>query len=169
MSVNSPHESVKDIAVDVWKHNRAFAIALLVVVAAAIFWLWQKRQAATMTAPTASAPQSPIGPGGTFMTTYETVTMTTPPQIPPPISIPPIPTPKPPVPGPPGRPTWLPMIPNGARVIQGWNGLPYGWQAPGSKVINGLNPPPGTRIWQGSQGRWWYAVPGGAQQLLTTS
>lgn len=168
--MNAPHEGVKDIALDIWKNNRAFAIALIVVAAAAGFWLWQKRRAATMVAPTTGAPMQPLGPGGSFINTYETTTITNPAPpmmpVPPPISIPPIPTPH--APGG-GRPAWLPAIPNGSRLIQSWGGLPWGWQAPGSKTINGLNPPPGTKIWQGSQGRWWYAIPGGAQQLLTTN
>ena len=142
-----------------WARNKPLAIALLVVIAAVIYFMYTKAKSAIV-APVAAAPTSAVGPGGTFTNTYDTTT----------VNNPALPIPSKPSPIPPIAPlTWLPKIPNGSKLIPNWGGLPWGWQAPNSKVVNGLNPPAGTRIWQGSAGRWWYAVPGGPQTLLTTS
>ncbi len=143
------------------KNHKPLALALVIVLAVVGYALYKKAQAAQVAAtPPASAPASTVGPGGTFSTTYDTTTITNSTTTPPvkPSPIPPM-----------GKPAWLPAIPNGSRLIANWGGLPWGWQAPHSKLINGLNPPAGTRIWQGSAGRWWYAVPGGPETLLTTN
>lgn len=60
MSMNNPHESVKDIVGSVWKNNRPLAISILVIAAAVIFILYKKSQS-SLVAPIDVPPTTPGG------------------------------------------------------------------------------------------------------------
>src|SRR5260221_1417995 len=65
MSMNSPHESVKDIAASIWRNNRPFAIALLLIAVVVGFVIWKRSQATTIT-PTDVQPSATGIPGSTY-------------------------------------------------------------------------------------------------------
>lgn len=95
MSMNSPHESVKDIVKGIWKGNRPLAIAGLLVLVVVGYVLYKKSQAANAT-PMPIAGPSPAGtPGNTIYNTYSTITKTVTGQPPPVVAPPPTPGPQP--------------------------------------------------------------------------
>jgi hypothetical protein len=93
--MNSPHESVTEIATDVWKNNRPLAIALLAALGIVLFILYKKSKSALI------APPAPDGstPGNLASITYGAITnitenITTNNPGPPPPGPPPPPPPK---------------------------------------------------------------------------
>lgn len=123
--MDSPHESVKELAEDVWKNNKPLVIAAAVALMAVIFVLYKKNQA-TAIAPTTPAPT--VGtPFGNSYTTITKIVQGQPVQVPVPISTPGqpgripvdppiIPPPRVPVPKPPvNKP-----VPQRIFIVQHW-------------------------------------------------
>lgn len=76
MSMNSPHESVKDLVGEVWKNNRPLAIAVMVIAVVVGYILYKKSQA-TVVAPAAAITSANGIPGGnTIYNSYSSVTKT---------------------------------------------------------------------------------------------
>lgn len=173
-SMESPHESVKEIALDVWKNNRPLAIAALVAALGAGYVLYRRQQAAgTPSAPT--SPTSPASPvGGVFNNTYISTTnvrTSTSTVLPAPA---PAPTPvAPPVPAPSPNPTPMPggIIVNKVPLIPDTYKV---WFGRGNQIYYGTSLqdqkwyplPAGYSLRAGSDGRYWL-IKGNIQQLLT--
>ncbi len=90
MSMNSPQESIKDVARDIWK-DKPLMIAIVIVLVGVAYWAYQRNKTAGITAPTAAAPNGPLSPGGSFYNTYQTFNSPPPvPSVAPPVG-PPVP------------------------------------------------------------------------------
>lgn len=96
MSMNSPHESVKDIVSDVWKNNRPLALAVLFIAGVVVFILYKKSQDTLIAQSAATTPAGvPANIKYGDITNITTTTTTSNPVTP--IPGPPVPPGKPPV------------------------------------------------------------------------
>lgn len=122
MSMNSPHESIKDIAEDIWKKNKPLVLAGAVALMAVLFVLYKRSQAP------AAAPATPAPTVGTpFGNSYTTITKIVqgqPMQVPAPVSTPGQPVPMPPIIPPPRVPVPKPPVnkpvPQRVYIVQHW-------------------------------------------------
>ncbi len=73
MSMNSPHESVKDIVSGLWKNNRPLLIAGAVALMAVIYVVYKKQQASSAAA---VATPDMTGTGATITNYYSSTTTT---------------------------------------------------------------------------------------------
>jgi len=77
MSMNSPHESVKDLVGSVWRTNKPLAIAAFIILVAVAYVLYKKYQSSGVDASMVTATPSSTGiPGATINNTYTSITKT---------------------------------------------------------------------------------------------
>jgi len=171
MSMNSPHESVKEVVAGVWKNNRPLAVAAIIVVAIIAYAVYRSSQSSLVATAAATTPatggntyynsdtNSYVGPVSTITNPVTgTTTVSTPGK-----GAPPQPGPIPVIPA----AGSLPPYPGG--VISQHGSTWYYGNPPNQKLLAQLFAQwPGTTFKGGAQGRAWYTKPGQNQQLLTS-